>query len=108
MFSRVSFWEALTKKNFENILFDLMILTKNNVPVIQYIDVPQSAVTFNGLSSGSYTLQVRDADNCSVYKSFSISVSNSLDFGMSSTSCGDTNSGGTINVSIFSLHSRPA
>jgi hypothetical protein len=79
-----------------------MILTKNNVPVIQYIDVPQSAVTFNGLSSGSYTLQVRDADNCSVYQSFSISVSNSLDFGMSSTSCGDTNSGGTINVSIFS------
>jgi hypothetical protein len=79
-----------------------MILTKNNVPVIQYIDVPQSAVTFNGLSSGSYTLQVRDADNCSVYQSFSIGASNSLDFGMSSTSCGNTNSGGTINVSIFS------
>jgi len=79
-----------------------MILTKNNVPVIQYIDVPQSAVTFNGLSSGLYTLQVRDEDNCSVYQSFSISSSNALNFSMSSTSCGDTNSGGTINVSVFS------
>jgi hypothetical protein len=37
-----------------------------------------------------------------VYQSFSIGASNSLDFGMSSTSCGNTNSGGTINVSIFS------
>lgn len=79
-----------------------MILTKNNVPVIQYIDVPQSAVTFNGLSSGNYTLQVRDADNCSVYQSFAISSSNTLDFGMTSTSCGDSNSSGTISVSIFS------
>ena len=79
-----------------------MILTKNNVPIIQYIDVPQSAVTFNGLSSGLYTLQVRDEDNCSVYQSFSISSSNALNFSMSSTSCGDTNSGGTINVSVFS------
>ena len=71
-----------------------MILTKNNIPVIQYIDVPQSAVTFNGLSSGSYTLQVRDEDNCSVYQSFSISSSNSLDYGMESTSCGNSGSGG--------------
>lgn len=79
-----------------------MILTKNNIPVIQYIDVPQSAVTFNGLSSGSYTLQVRDADNCSVYQSFSISASTSLDFGMTATDCGESNSGGTISVSVFS------
>jgi len=79
-----------------------MILTKNNIPVIQYIDVPQSAVTFNGLSSGSYTLQVRDEDNCSVYQSFSISSSSSLDYGMESTSCGDSGSGGTITVSVFS------
>jgi hypothetical protein len=79
-----------------------MILTKNNIPVIQYIDVPQSAVTFNGLSSGSYTLQVRDEDNCSVYQSFSISSSSSLDYGMESTSCGNSGSGGTITVSVFS------
>ena len=79
-----------------------MILTKNNIPVIQYIDVPQSAVTFNGLSSGSYTLQVRDEDNCSVYQSFSISSSSSLDYGMESTSCGDSGSGGAITVSVFS------
>lgn len=79
-----------------------MILTKNNVPVIQYIDVPQSAVTFNGLSSGSYTLQVRDEDNCSVYQSFSISSSSSLDYGMESTSCDNSGSGGTITVSVFS------
>ena len=79
-----------------------MILTKNNIPVIQYIDVPQSAVTFNGLSSGSYTLQVRDEDNCSVYQSFSIRSSSSLDYGMESTSCGDSGSGGTITVSVFS------
>ena len=79
-----------------------MILTKNNIPVIQYIDVPQSAVTFNGLSSGSYTLQVRDEENCSVYQSFSISSSSSLDYGMESTSCGNSGSGGTITVSVFS------
>ena len=79
-----------------------MILTKNNIPVIQYIDVPQSAVTFNGLSSGGYTLQVRDEDNCSVFQSFSISSSSSLDYGMDSTSCGDSGSGGTITVSVFS------
>lgn len=79
-----------------------MILTKNNIPVIQYIDVPQSAVTFNGLSSGSYVLQVRDVDNCSVYQSFSITASNTLDFGLDSTSCGDSNSGGTITTNIYS------
>lgn len=79
-----------------------MILTKNSVAVIQYIDVPQSAVTFNGLSSGSYTLQVRDEDNCSVFRSFSIGSSSSIDYGMESTSCGDSGSGGTITVNIFS------
>jgi hypothetical protein len=78
-----------------------MILTKNNSPVIQYIDVPQTAVTFNNLSSGIYRLQVRDTDNCSVFKDFSIDTSNALDFGLVSTNCGNSGSGGTINVNIY-------
>ena len=78
-----------------------LILTKNNVPVIQYIDVPQSAVTFNGLSSGVYEIQVRDEDNCSVYINFTVGSSSTLDFGLTTTNCGDSGSGGTINVSVF-------
>jgi len=78
-----------------------LILTKNNVPVIQYIDVPQSAVTFNGLSSGVYQIQVRDEDNCSVYTNFTVGNSSTLDFGLTATNCGNSGSGGTINVSVF-------
>ncbi len=79
-----------------------MILTKNNVIITQYIDIIQSAVTFNGLTSGNYELQVRDQDNCSVYTSFSISDSEVLDFGLSTTNCGPNNNQGTIVTTIFS------
>ena len=79
-----------------------MIVTKNNSPVVQYIDVPQTAVTFNNLSSGIYRVQVRDEDNCSVYRDFSISTSQSLNFGLNATTCGDNNNQGTINVDIYS------
>jgi hypothetical protein len=79
-----------------------MILTKNNIAVTQYIDIIQSAVTFNGLTSGVYELQVRDQDNCSVYTSFSIEDSEVLDFGLSTTNCGPNNNNGTIVTTIFS------
>lgn len=79
-----------------------MILTKNNVIITQYIDIIQSAVTFNGLTSGTYQLQVRDQDNCSVYTSFSITDSEVLDFGLSATNCGNLNNEGTILTTIFS------
>lgn len=79
-----------------------MIVTKNNSPVVQYIDVPQTAVTFNNLSSGIYRVQVRDEDNCSVFRDFTISTSQSLNFGLNATTCGDNNNQGTINVSIYS------
>lgn len=77
------------------------ILTKNNTIVVQYIDIIQSAVTFNGLTSGNYQLQVRDQENCSVYTSFSISNSDNLDFGLVATECGPTNNEGTITTTIF-------
>lgn len=79
-----------------------MIVTKNNSPVVQYIDVPQTAVTFNNLSSGIYRVQVRDEDNCSVFRDFIIPTSQSLNFGLNATTCGDDNNSGTINVSIYS------
>lgn len=79
-----------------------MIVTKNNSPVVQYIDVPQTAVTFNNLSSGIYRVQVRDEDNCSVFRDFTIPTSQSLNFGLNATSCGNNNNEGTINVSIYS------
>jgi len=79
-----------------------MIVTKNNSPVVQYIDVPQTAVTFNNLSSGIYRVQVRDEDNCSVYRDFTISTSQSLNFGLNATSCGNNNNEGTISANIYS------
>lgn len=78
------------------------ILTKNNSPVIQYIDVTDTATTFNNLSSGSYQLQVRDELNCSIYRNFSIIPSAVLDFSLFATNCGDTSSGGTATVNILS------
>ena len=77
------------------------IITKNNSPVIQYIDVTQTATTFNNLSSGVYQLEVRDQVNCSIYRNFTITTSNKLDFGLAATTCGDSGSGGTINTTIF-------
>ena len=78
-----------------------MIVTKNGSPIIQYIDVPQTAATFNNLTSGTYQIQVRDVDNCSVYRGFVIGTSNPLDFGLSSTACGNSGSGGTISVNVY-------
>lgn len=78
------------------------ILTKNNSPVIQYIDVTDTATTFNNLSSGSYQLQVRDELNCSIYRNFSILPSAVLDFSLFTTNCGETSSGGTATVNVLS------
>lgn len=77
------------------------ILTKNDVSITQYIDIIQSAVTFNGLTSGVYQLQVRDQDNCSVINNFVISDSESLDFGMVTTNCGPNNNEGSIVTTII-------
>lgn len=77
------------------------IITKNNVPIIQYVDVSFSSVTFNNLSSGVYKLQVRDQDNCSIYREFTITSSNSLNFILVPTDCGQNNSQGTITTTIF-------
>jgi hypothetical protein len=78
------------------------VLTKNNSPVIQYIDVPQTAATFNNLSSGTYQLQVRDELNCSIYRNFTIQPSSILDFNLFATNCGETSSGGTATVNVLS------
>jgi hypothetical protein len=77
------------------------IITKNNSPIVQYIDVTQTATTFNNLSSGIYRLEVRDQNNCSIYRDFTISTSNKLDFGLAATNCGNNSSGGTITTTIF-------
>jgi hypothetical protein len=77
------------------------IVTKDNVAIVQYIDVTFSSVTFNNLSSGIYKLQVRDADNCSIYRDFTITSSNSLDFILVPTSCGNLNNEGTITTTIL-------
>lgn len=77
------------------------ILTKNDVSITQYIDIVQSAVTFNGLTSGVYQLQVRDQDNCSITNNFIISDSENLDYGMVATNCGSLNNEGTIITTIF-------
>lgn len=77
------------------------ILIQNGFVVSQYIDVPFSSTTLTSLSSGQYTLQVRDEDNCTVSTNFSISTSVGLNYSMASTDCG-LGSGGTVTVSIFS------
>jgi hypothetical protein len=77
------------------------ILVQNGFVLSQYIDVPFSSTTLNSLSSGQYTLQVRDEDNCTVSTNFSISTSVGLNYSMASTDCG-LGSGGTVTVSIFS------
>jgi hypothetical protein len=78
------------------------ILTKNDSPVIQYIDVTQTATTFNNLSSGTYRLQVRDELNCSIFRDFTITPSSVLNFSLFATNCGETSSGGTATVNILS------
>lgn len=77
------------------------IIKKGDVAVVQYIDVAFSSVTFNNLSSGNYTLQIRDEDNCSIFRNFIILSSNSLDFNLVATSCGENNNEGTITTTIF-------
>jgi hypothetical protein len=77
------------------------ILVQNGFVLSQYIDVPFSSTTLTSLSSGQYTLQVRDEDNCTVSTNFSISTSVGLNYSMASTDCG-LGSGGTVTVSIFS------
>lgn len=77
------------------------IVRRNNVPIIQYVDVAFSSVTFNNLVPGVYELQVRDQDNCSIYRGFTIQSSNSLDYILVPTSCGDNNNEGTITTTIF-------
>jgi len=53
----------------------------------QIIDLAFSAYTFDGLSSGVYTLTVTDAENCSVTKSININSSSNMNFGLFGTDC---------------------
>lgn len=76
------------------------IITKNQTPIIQYIDVIQTANTFNNLSSGNYSIQIRDEDNCSIFRGFTVPSSNVLNFGLTATNCGNNNEGG-IGVNIY-------
>jgi hypothetical protein len=78
------------------------ILTKDNVSIIQYVDVAFSSTTFVNLSSGIYELQVRDEDNCSVYSNITVLSSTALDFILVPTSCGNSNNEGTITTTIVS------
>lgn len=77
------------------------VVSKNQTPVIQYIDVVQTANTFNNLSSGNYQIQIRDEENCSIYRDFTIQQSNALNFGLTATNCGESNNQGTIGVNIY-------
>lgn len=77
------------------------IVRRNNVPIIQYVDVAFSSVTFNNLTAGIYELEVRDQENCSIYRNFTILSSNSLDFILVPTTCGNNNNEGTITTTIF-------
>jgi len=77
------------------------IITRNDIPLIQYVDVAFSSVTFNNLSSGNYKIQIRDEDNCSVYRNITIQSSNSLEYILVPTSCGNNNNEGTITTTIF-------
>ena len=78
------------------------ILSKDNVSVLQYVDVAFSSVTFVNLSAGIYQLQVRDEDNCSIFNNITVLSSNSLDFILVPTSCGDSNNEGTITTTVVS------
>lgn len=77
------------------------ILKMNNVALIQYIDVAFSSVTFQNLATGMYTLEIRDQDNCSIFRDFTVLSSNSLEFMLVPTPCGDNNNEGTITTTIF-------
>jgi Leucine-rich repeat (LRR) protein len=54
-----------------------------------YFNIPQSAVTFSNVSSGEHTISVSDAAGCVQTKQIYVEESESLDFSLYSTSCGD-------------------
>ena len=59
----------------------------------QIIDLAFSAYTFDGLSSGVYTLTVTDADNCSVTKSINVTSSSNMEYSLFGTDCVSGNDG---------------
>lgn len=54
-----------------------------------YFNTPQSAVTFSNVSSGQHTITVSDSVGCVQTKQIYINESQSLDFTLYSTSCGE-------------------
>ena len=64
------------------------------------IDTPLSAITYNNLLAGSYTITVTDYDGCAVSTGFTISTGGSLQTAISTTNCTGNNDG-TATVVIY-------
>jgi hypothetical protein len=64
------------------------------------IDTPLSAITYNNLPAGSYTITVTDYDGCAVSTGFTISTGGSLQTAISTTNCTGSNDG-TATVVIY-------
>ena len=66
-----------------------------------FLNTPSSAVTFSNVSSGQHTVTVTDAAGCVQTTQVYVNPSDSLDFSLYSTSCGN-GSNGMINALISS------
>lgn len=64
------------------------------------IDSPLSSVTYTNLAAGSYTINVTDADGCTVSTGFTISTGGNLVTGIITTNCSGSNDG-TAAVQIY-------
>jgi hypothetical protein len=64
------------------------------------IDSPLSAITYNNLPAGSYTITVTDYDGCAVTTGFTITTGGSLQTSISTTNC-TSNNDGTASVVIY-------
>jgi hypothetical protein len=64
------------------------------------IDSPLSAITYNNLPAGSYTITVTDYDGCAVSTGFTINTGGSLSTSLSTTNCTGSDDG-TASVVIF-------
>jgi hypothetical protein len=64
------------------------------------IDSPLSAITYNNLPAGTYTITVTDYDGCSVSSGFTVNTGGSLTSSLSTTNCTGSNDG-TASVVIF-------
>lgn len=64
------------------------------------IDTPLTAITYNNLLAGLYTITVTDFDGCSVSETFGISTGGSLQTSITNTNCTGINDG-TASVLIY-------